>query len=302
MKRAEEVVEALKWEKGGGSRGGAASCGGRACGAGSGGADAGGAAEVEPGWEARVNTSEPEVRTMRMADGMSVPAWNLQLPTETAGNVVVGVDVTSQGSDAEQLSGMLEQMRPGLGRVPERMLADGGYPSRSNVEYAHRAGIELYAPWGPAAARHQGGLVRNGIAKEFGSQAFLYDAGNEVLICPGGRAAGAGAVVVEERGAEGALRGCGGGLRTMPAPGRLLRAGRGAGRVGGAGRGGRSAAGLPGPHGQPGRPAVLTPAEPVRRVSAAADQGVLGLRPFHGGWRKVRQEGMLWALAQNRMQ
>lgn len=259
--------------------------------------------ESKRGREVRVSRSEPEVRRMRMADGVYAPAWNLQLATETAGNVVVGVEVTSQGSDAEQLPGMVEQIRRRLGRVPERMLADGGYTSRRNVEYAHREGIELYAPWEPDAERHRGGLVRNGIAEEFGPQAFVHDAENDVLICPAGERLERG----RSRWKNGARK-----VRYEAAaevcaacPHRRECCGRAEGR----GRWVERAEESEAMRAYLERMASPEGRQFYRQRSRYGEfpqlqiKGVLGLRRFHvRGWRKVRQEGMLWALAYNVMQ
>ncbi len=235
---------------------------------------------------------------MRMADGLYAPAWNLKLATETAGNGVVGVEVTGQGSDAEQLPGMVEQIERRLGRAPERMLADGGYTWRSHVEYAHRAGIELSAPWAPDAVRHRGGLVRNGIAEEFGLQAFVHDAENDVRICPAGERLERGrsrwkngARKVRDEAAAEACAAC---------PHWRDCCGRAEGRGRWVERAGES---------EPMRASLERMASPegrqfYRQRSRYGEfpqlriKGVLGLRRFHvRGWRKVRQEGMLWALA-----
>jgi transposase len=259
--------------------------------------------EANRGREARVSTSEPEVRKMRMADGLYAPAWNLQLATETAGNVVVGVEVTGQGSDAEQLPGMVEQIERRLGRAPERMLADGGYTSRRNVEYAHRAGIELYAPWETDAVRHRGALVRNGIAEAFGPQAFVYDARQDVLICPAGERLERGrsrwkngARKVRYEAAAEACAAC---------PHRPQCCGRAQGRGRWVERTEQSEA----MQAYLDRMASPEGRQFYRQRSRYGEfpqlqiKGVLHLRRFHvRGRRKFRQEGMLWALAYNVMQ
>lgn len=258
--------------------------------------------ELKRGREVRVSTSEPEVRRMRMADGLYAPAWNLQLATETAGNVVVGVEVTNQGSDAEQLPGMVEQIRRRLGRVPERMLADGGYTSRRNVEYAHWEGIELYAPWEPDAERHRGGLVRNGIAEEFGPQAFVYDAENDVLICPAGSGWSGGG-----RGGRTGRGRCV--TRLRPRSVRHVRTGASAAgepRDGADGWSGPRKAKRCGPtwSGWPARKAGSFTASGAGTESfrSCRSRGAGSAALSCEGWRKVRQEGMLWALAYNVMQ
>ena len=64
--------------------------------------------------------------------------------------------------------------------MPPRLLADGGYASRENVESTSKQKTEFSAPWGEDAERHKGALVRNGIAEEFGPRAFVHQAGHGV--------------------------------------------------------------------------------------------------------------------------
>ncbi len=52
-------------------------------------------------------TTVPEARFMRMPDGGTRPALNVQLAVDTRSRLIVGVDVTNAGSDA----GLAEPMR-----------------------------------------------------------------------------------------------------------------------------------------------------------------------------------------------
>src|SRR5947208_15806417 len=64
------------------------------------------AAEQE---KARTSTTDPEATVMKMADGGFRPAYNVQFSTDTQTQIIVGVDVVTQGSDQGQLPPMLEQ-------------------------------------------------------------------------------------------------------------------------------------------------------------------------------------------------
>jgi hypothetical protein len=44
--------------------------------------------------KARVSTTDPEARVMKMSDGGFRPAYNGQLATDTESQVIVGVEVT----------------------------------------------------------------------------------------------------------------------------------------------------------------------------------------------------------------
>jgi transposase len=53
--------------------------------------------------KARVSTTDPEARVMKMADGGFRPAFNGQFCTDTETQVVVGVDLSNEGSDQKEL-------------------------------------------------------------------------------------------------------------------------------------------------------------------------------------------------------
>ena len=76
--------------------------------------------------EARVSTTDPEARVMKMGDGGFRPAVNMQFAVDTESRVVVGAGVTSSGSDKLQMQPMLEQIEQRTGRLPDEMLVDGG--------------------------------------------------------------------------------------------------------------------------------------------------------------------------------
>ena len=100
--------------------------------------------------EARVSTTDSDARVMRMADGGFRPAFNVQYASDTESRVIVGVDVTNVGSDAQQLLPMLEQIEERTeGRRPQEYLADGGYASLDAIDEAQTRGVTIYAPVPP---------------------------------------------------------------------------------------------------------------------------------------------------------
>ena len=60
--------------------------------------------------KARVSTTDPQARVMKMPDGGFRPAYNVELATDSAKGVIVGVAVTSEGTDAGQAAPMEEQV------------------------------------------------------------------------------------------------------------------------------------------------------------------------------------------------
>lgn len=107
--------------------------------------------------EARASTTDAQASVMKMADGGWRPAYNVQLATDCASQVIVGVDAVSAGSDMAQLAPMVEQVEQRLGRAPAQWLVDGGFPAHAQIDaVAHKT--EVYAPVPeprPAKARQQ---------------------------------------------------------------------------------------------------------------------------------------------------
>lgn len=96
--------------------------------------------------EARVSTTDPDARVMKMPDGGFRPAYNIQFATDVDSRVIVGVDVTTIGSDQGQLLPMLDQIEERLDARPESMLLDGGFTKLAAIDEAERRGVTIYAP------------------------------------------------------------------------------------------------------------------------------------------------------------
>lgn len=95
---------------------------------------------------ARVSTTDPDARVMKMADGGYRPAYNVQLATDVDSRAIVGVTVTNLGSDRSSLLPMLAQVRARTGRVPDAALVDGGCFTRETITDAAAQGVAIYAP------------------------------------------------------------------------------------------------------------------------------------------------------------
>src|SRR5258708_983914 len=76
--------------------------------------------------EARVSTTDPQATVMKMADGGYRPAYNLEYGTAWDGQVIVGVDAVTQGSDQGQLPPMLDQIEKRFGARPKEATGGGG--------------------------------------------------------------------------------------------------------------------------------------------------------------------------------
>jgi hypothetical protein len=135
----------------------------------------------------RVSESEPEARNMKHADGGFGPSYNVQVTTEAQSRMIVGIGVTTAANDTQELMPALERAKQNCGVTPEKVIADNGYATRSNVEATSEQKIELIAPWKDDAARQAGACKRNGIEAEFAPSEFRPQRGGKKLTCPAGK-------------------------------------------------------------------------------------------------------------------
>ena len=95
--------------------------------------------------DARASTTDADASVMKMGDGGFRPAYNVQFATDCEGQVIVGMDVVTAGSDMAQLAPMVDQVEQRVGKVPQQWLVDGGFPAHEQID-AVAGKTELYAP------------------------------------------------------------------------------------------------------------------------------------------------------------
>ena len=96
--------------------------------------------------EPRASTTDPDARVMKMPDGGFRPAYNLQLATDAAHGIIVGVSVTAAGSDAGEAGPMVEQVERRTKKRPQAYLVDGGFAALNDITSLTQQGISVYAP------------------------------------------------------------------------------------------------------------------------------------------------------------
>jgi transposase len=109
------------------------------------------------GETARASHTDPEARRMKMPDGGTRPAYNAQFATDTRTGIIVGVDAANACNDANQLTPMVEEVRKNTGKRPKKVLVDGGYSTRDNVDWAAKNQIEIYTPVKDAKKQQEAG-------------------------------------------------------------------------------------------------------------------------------------------------
>jgi transposase len=96
----------------------------------------------------RVSTTDAEATVMKMGDGGYRPAYNVQLATDTATQIITGVEVVTTGGDQGQLAPMVEQHEERYQETPQAMLVDGGFVKKEAIEQVSppKGGTVVYAP------------------------------------------------------------------------------------------------------------------------------------------------------------
>ena len=98
--------------------------------------------------KARVSTTDAEATVMKMADGGFRPAYNVQFGTDTASQIIVGVDVATCGSDPGQMAPMVEQIHERYEQYPKDVLVDGGFVKHEDIDTIStpEQGCTVYGP------------------------------------------------------------------------------------------------------------------------------------------------------------
>jgi transposase len=100
--------------------------------------------KAEPGKKA--NMTDPDSRLMMGPDRGWRQAYNAQIVVEGRNRIIVGAVLTNEPTDCNQLEAAIDAVKEITGEAPVKLVADGGYFSRRNVEAALRRGVEVIMP------------------------------------------------------------------------------------------------------------------------------------------------------------
>lgn len=110
--------------------------------------------------QARASSTDAQASIMKMADGGFRPAYNAQLASDCHSQLIVGVEVSTSGSDMAQLAPMLDQVEQRLGQTPAQWLVDGGFPAHEQIDaVAHKTEVYAPVPEPPAKKDEQGNEI-----------------------------------------------------------------------------------------------------------------------------------------------
>ncbi len=132
--------------------------------------------------KARVSTSDPQARVMHHSDGGLALSYNAQISTDAAHGLVVGVAVTQAAEDSAQLLPAVDRVEQRLKKKPQRMVADGSYTTRENIEKMAGREIDFVGSMG-REEMPSGATAPNRLPPS----AFLYQPETNRYLCPEGK-------------------------------------------------------------------------------------------------------------------
>jgi len=98
------------------------------------------------GEDARCSTTDPEARTMKMANGGFRPAYNVQFVTDAKSRMITLVAVTNNGSDGGQLAPMHASLIERYGVTPADYLVDGGFTTHEDITQVEHRKTRVVGP------------------------------------------------------------------------------------------------------------------------------------------------------------
>jgi transposase len=136
-------------------------------------------ATLEQTEETQISLTDPDARSM-MTRGSGIVGHNVQTAVDTRHHLIVEHDVTNNGSDRDQLSGMAKKARTAIGTTTLTAIADRGYFNGKEILACHEAGIAALVPKTKTSnAKFDG---------RFDKADFIYDAEKNEYRCPAGQA------------------------------------------------------------------------------------------------------------------
>jgi hypothetical protein len=83
---------------------------------------------------------------MKMANGGYDPAFNVQFASDGEARVIVGVDVTNEGSDNHQMLPMYQRITQAYDPVPKHYVVDGAFPTKAAVKELELKKTKVVSP------------------------------------------------------------------------------------------------------------------------------------------------------------
>jgi transposase len=137
--------------------------------------------------EARTSMTDPDARIMKQSDGGYAPSYNVQLSTDAAAGVIIGVGVSQHPEDSQELMPAVERIEENTGKIPGQVVADNSYTNWENVIAMNEAGVDFIGSIADRATQMAGGFKQRGVDAAFYPEHFAYDEASDAYTCPEGK-------------------------------------------------------------------------------------------------------------------
>lgn len=127
----------------------------------------------------KVNATDPEANFMRMRGKGIKTCYNVQAAVDGKRQIIVACKVTNSPTDENLLVPMIKEVKANTGKIPRVLTADAGYGTGHNYRFMNKAKIDGYVPLIGVSDNQKEEYP-------FGNDAFIYNAGEDVVICPCG--------------------------------------------------------------------------------------------------------------------
>ena len=126
----------------------------------------------------QINFTDSDSRIMDTKNQGVIQAYNPQIAVDEDHGFIVGITMSNSSSDQKQLDAVITSVENNSGQVPEKITADAGYFSASNIKTCESRQIDAYI-----AATREGKQAGN----SFDKHNFRYQLEDDVYVCPAGK-------------------------------------------------------------------------------------------------------------------
>lgn len=133
--------------------------------------------ELNKGEEVQISTSDPDSRHLITRNNITEVGYNIQTTVDAKHNIPIDFKVTNQ-NDSKAMGGMVRRAKTILGTSDFTALYDKGYHTGTELDYAHKHGVEVIVAF-PAVASHAPDTA-------FDVEHFDYDKTLDRYTCPAG--------------------------------------------------------------------------------------------------------------------
>lgn len=134
-------------------------------------------AQLEQSDNEKINMTDADAAFMKTGSGIKT-AFNGQAAVDSAHQVIIAADVTSEAGDVQQLLPMFDQAEQNVSEPIAELSADAGYSSGENLKALKTRKVDAFIPDREHQAQQRGKVVG-----DFHKESFAYDEKRDCYIC-----------------------------------------------------------------------------------------------------------------------